>query len=598
MTDSSPSISAPSSSRSVDDVFPDLRKLFDSSKASIQLIEEDDYLIDSSFRESYQRYNANTARYVRLEFHSYSVSFWRSEGAAVVVASLPFRKIPDTVPYYRALLRYYDCLCNCLQNCSLSLTTRKRLNDYLESARKSFDKAREDSDDGTGLRNLIESYSHLLPEFEGEIRALYNEFSESDAATAAKRILRFMLDYTYWEGGKSLARKNDFYFSPILALLGIAQASGEIYGPIVRDFSDDYSLCEAARHLKPAHTHDDGNQRISDEPAERLKTGANIMIYGAPGTGKSWFIENELYKNAKLTRTVFHPEYSYFDFVGSYKPVPAYVETDARILDSSAVVSGIPGMPSIDYRFVPGPFVDAVVDAYEHPLREDCLVIEEINRASAAAVFGDMFQLLDRNSEHESDYAIKPQPELAKYLRSIGHDELASAFLIPSNLSIVATMNNADLGVTYLDTAFKRRWSFTYIPVELNKNTALYNEVAYNGSSFPLLRILGAINEKLRGLRINEDRWVGPFFVAPQEIETRGTKEALKKIVMYLWDDVFRNDRAAFFDPKTSSLSAVERTLDEGDPLLIVETIDSMAADDDSGAAVEETDSQEDTLEA
>lgn len=545
--------------------FPVLDELFAACKRNVAAVDDGDYLLDSSFRENYQRYNVNRGAYVNLNIFSFSAIIERSSGSVVVVASQPFREASEAVPYFNALDKYKRVLISCLNDCGYQ---KKREIDALLAEIKDPGYL-----DGSKLGVPYDKDGFLLS-FKKSIQERHQNYSAEEVGVAAGRVFKFMTDYGWWGGAKCLSR-DDYFLSPILSILGKAAASSEIYAFIVRDYAADDALYKSSRNLALVDRVKSESQWSAQDSPERLKTGANIMIYGAPGTGKSWFIKHELYKNAVLKRTVFHPEYSYFDFVGTYKPVPVYIATENRILSSDGADAPLPGSPAINYGFVPGPFVDAVIDAFDDPTTEYCLVIEEINRASAAAVFGDMFQLLDRQENRQSEFTITPQADLATYLRSTGHEELASSFYIPSNLSIAATMNNADLGVTYLDTAFKRRWSFTYIPIDLAKNSNLQEHVSYNGATYSLLEVITAINDKLYSLRINEDRWIGPYFVSPQEVRARGVKEALKKIAMYLWDDVFRNDRSRFFDPVLDSLSAVERAIDDGDPLLLEELLNS-----------------------
>lgn len=293
-----------------------------------------------------------------------------------------------------------------------------------------------------------------------------------------------------------------------------------------------------------------------EHPSQVLE--GNILIYGAPGTGKSHDLEEFAKHDGKhVIRTVFHSEYSYFDFVGSYKPAPLYKVLDSNGQNSSSTYESKGGVkkeigePVIDYQFVPGPFTVALVNALTHPKWDVCLIIEEINRANAAAVFGDIFQLLDRkNGTGESVYAITPQPELADYLHSLGLIEAARRLRIPKNLTLAATMNNADQGVTYIDSAFKRRWRFDYKPINLRNNTLLGKTlVQYAGEEFNLLSILEAINARLSGKFARpEDRLIGPFFITDDIAQKEpnpqsGRCAALDKVGMYLYDDVLRNFR-------------------------------------------------------
>ena len=268
----------------------------------------------------------------------------------------------------------------------------------------------------------------------------------------------------------------------------------------------------------------------------------NYIAFGAPGTGKSYYFSDLIEKKGlfgdRYERVTFHPEYSYFDFVGSYKPVME--EKD--------------GVEQIVYRFEAGPFArvlkkalskDSIINDVPH-----LLMIEEINRARVAAVFGDMFQLLDRNEKGESEYPISPARDLLTYLTTINEDgeavELRNGKIyIPSNMYIWATMNSADQGVYPMDTAFKRRWSFKYVDIDnredvLESGSALHKE--WN-------EIRKEINGLLQKTGINEDKQMGAFFVSLNELQDDASfVSAFKsKVIMYLYEDAARHKRMAVF---------------------------------------------------
>jgi 5-methylcytosine-specific restriction enzyme B len=196
------------------------------------------------------------------------------------------------------------------------------------------------------------------------------------------------------------------------------------------------------------------------------KRGINLILYGAPGTGKSYEI-NKRYPNNRI-RVTFHPEYSYHDFIGSYKPLPLYKskEESYQLYTYEGKEINV-GEPIIDYQFVPGPFTLALKKALLNEHENITLVIEELNRANAPSVFGDIFQLLDRDNTGKSEYSIKPSSELYSYLKK-DINWLQDEIYIPHNMNIVATMNSADQGVYVLDSAFKRRWNFEYMPIHLD----------------------------------------------------------------------------------------------------------------------------------
>ena len=207
----------------------------------------------------------------------------------------------------------------------------------------------------------------------------------------------------------------------------------------------------------------------------KMKLSYNLIVFGAPGTGKSHYLDDLCGKKkkdvigdsdsdesyfARCERVTFYPTYSYAQFVGSYKPVMKDVDKDG--FEVSPEKKGAPTRKVIGYEFVPGPFLQILKEALLNEEKNYLLIIEEINRANAAAVFGDVFQLLDRNDDGESEYSITPSREMSEYLErksSDGKDDVAkdvdSKLWIPSNLYIWATMNSADQGVFPLDTAFK-----------------------------------------------------------------------------------------------------------------------------------------------
>jgi hypothetical protein len=268
----------------------------------------------------------------------------------------------------------------------------------------------------------------------------------------------------------------------------------------------------------------------------RFEGATNTIFYGAPGTGKSYKIHTEECKDAEKVVTVFHPDTQYNDFVGALKP---------------KMEMGNDGISVVTYQFRPGPFTNALVKAKSHPDKHICLVIEEINRAPAAAVFGELFQLLDRDSNGKSTYKIDASdPDMLMHinnqLRSVGIPELLQ-LEIPANLSLLATMNSSDQAVMPMDAAFKRRWSFQYIEINFNKKAVPNSDFCitttngqYNISWPDFAQI---INATLIDSRVAEDRLLGPFFLNKDEIkDIKTAKNTLNgKLFVYLWDDVLRH---------------------------------------------------------
>lgn len=287
----------------------------------------------------------------------------------------------------------------------------------------------------------------------------------------------------------------------------------------------------------------------------------NRIIFGAPGTGKSYGLELDRKKilqedenNPKIhigdyERVTFHPDYTYSQFVGTYKPV-----SEGR---------------EIYYKFVPGPFMRIFVKAIENGKTDNpqpyVLLVEEINRAPVAAVFGDIFQLLDRDDDGASQYEIEASEDIRRYLADeLGGDpDNYEKIKIPDNMFIWATMNSADQGVFPMDTAFKRRWDFTYLGVDENDEDIRGKYVVVGDSAKEQQRIewnslRKAINEWLAKEKINEDKQLGPYFISRSivvpadggnEIDSGKFNETFKnKVLMYLFEDAARQRRERLFE--------------------------------------------------
>lgn len=264
--------------------------------------------------------------------------------------------------------------------------------------------------------------------------------------------------------------------------------------------------------------------------SREFKGKRNLIYFGAPGTGKSYNLnldKDDLLKNNEnnYERVTFHPDYSYANFVGTYKPVP-----DGK---------------DITYRYVPGPFMRILKKALNNPNNPFLLIIEEINRANVAAVFGDVFQLLDRNHENESEYSIDASEDMKTYLNQ---DKIK----IPQNLFIWATMNSADQGVFPMDTAFKRRWDFKYFSINNKEYLIEDTHVIINDKMLKWNALRKRINDELLSYNINEDKLIGPFFAFNEyhnkEIPIQTFKDIFKnKIIMYLFEDAARSRRNQLF---------------------------------------------------
>ena len=297
----------------------------------------------------------------------------------------------------------------------------------------------------------------------------------------------------------------------------------------------------------------------------RNNGGVNELYYGVPGSGKSSKINKKL-KNvdeSNKERILFHPDYTYSDFVGQILP---QIEND-----------------QILYKFTPGPFTEIVEKAFHDPKNDYYLIIEEINRGNAPAIFGDIFQLLDRlddsNSVDEegyaigtSEFAITNSDIASSIYRKNEFDVYGNKFRIPSNLSIFATMNTSDQNVFALDTAFQRRWDMILVKNEIDdKKNVLFRNLTILDTGIPWKTFCCEINEKIIKENINlsstEDKRLGTYFIKSKDFvcnkddfgdDNNRYKEVLKeksqkfseKVLKYLWDDAFKFSRDKIFNTK------------------------------------------------
>lgn len=289
------------------------------------------------------------------------------------------------------------------------------------------------------------------------------------------------------------------------------------------------------------------------------------IFYGAPGTGKSFTINQEI-KGEDVIRTTFHPDSDYSSFVGAYKPTTR--EITMRDLSGHPVIehAQILTEEKIVYEFVPQAFLQAYIAAWEkyakcdegNPQRQ-FLVIEEINRGNCAQIFGDLFQLLDRNDRGFSDYPVKADTDMKRYVAKAlkglsipqagainslygGRDVVSEVLegnilLLPSNLFIWATMNTSDQSLFPIDSAFKRRWDWSYMPISDAKKGYVI-DVA--GSRYDWWQFLEEINKKIESTTNSEDKKLGYFFCKAHG-GVISAETFVGKVVFYLWNDVFKD---------------------------------------------------------
>jgi hypothetical protein len=309
-----------------------------------------------------------------------------------------------------------------------------------------------------------------------------------------------------------------------------------------------------------------------------------LIAMGCPGSGKSFELKRMATVDKEfLIRTTFHQELSYGDFVGAYKPVPLYLFTGQTLYDadhteimnkdSNGIQDRRAGkVPLVMYDYRPGPFINALLKAALNPERSVVLLIEEINRANPAAVFGDILQLLDRGDDGWSEYPIEPSDDLKSFLigkLTAKYPDDASAMAhnlrLPPNLYIWGTMNRADESVNYIDSAILRRWSLLYLPYDTPSE---YGDVllSVNGETTSWDSFRKKINDKLASTieGIEDDKFIGPYFLKKSEIDD--PNRVFSKLITYLWHDVVPMERDQIFDGK--SLSLIYQKWMAGKPVL------------------------------
>lgn len=338
------------------------------------------------------------------------------------------------------------------------------------------------------------------------------------------------------------------------------------------------------------------SETVNYDEVPRIDKGTNVLLYGVPGSGKSWTIEHEYCKPGTVVeRLVFHPDYTNADFIGQILPVVDPVDK------------------MVTYEFTPGPFTNILKEAYNDPSKSYVLIIEEINRGNAPAIFGDVFQLLDRTVETKvidgisypkgtSEYGITNE-NIAKVVYEDGKHKVR----IPSNLSILGTMNTSDQNVFTLDTAFQRRWNMRLIENNFNNVRGSLANAEILDTKVTWKKFCETVNTIIIGNRAKmasaEDKRLGVYFVHEQDLafdsralptgnfmttydelndlvrhELLGTLDETKKarleemrdailhnrlfpekVIKYLWDDAFKFNPEAIFD--TENMDSLEKVI-------------------------------------
>ena len=328
------------------------------------------------------------------------------------------------------------------------------------------------------------------------------------------------------------------------------------------------------------------NGNLEESPVKDVtraddKLPRQVIYYGAPGTGKSFTID-DITDDDNSVRTTFHPDSDYASFVGAYKPTMENVPINSIYGESVQFATGKNGHPGTEkkivYKYVPQAFLKAYVAAWSNLDKPYFLIIEEINRGNCAQIFGDLFQLLDRNNAGSSSYAIHADEDITQFLSSdtkgfanlseeqknfirdfklqkdngkiqaIGKDILdGKLLLLPPNLYIWATMNTSDQSLFPIDSAFKRRWNWKYMPIEYNpldKNTQQPIDWKFQigDNLYSWGQFLSVMNPEILTLTESSDKQMGYFFAKADNATGIISEDVfLNKVLFYLWTDVFKD---------------------------------------------------------
>ena len=314
-------------------------------------------------------------------------------------------------------------------------------------------------------------------------------------------------------------------------------------------------------------------KEIFSNEAKKVKLPSNLTLqqiyYGAPGTGKSKTIK-DLTFGESVIRTTFHPDSDYASFVGTYKPITEEVDLrdcyGKKVIDEET--NEVVKEERIAYKFIPQAFLEAYVKAWKKlgSSKKQYLIIEEINRGNCAQIFGDLFQLLDRNEYGFSDYPIVADKDMQKYLEKefagweiTNKDEINQLYgeanmvnlimkgerlVLPSNLYIWATMNTSDQSLFPIDSAFKRRWDWKYVPIREGRdketNAPLNWYINTGDKQYKWWSFISKVNELIGSLTNSEDKKLGYFFCKAKDGEIDADL-FVSKVIFYLWNDVFKD---------------------------------------------------------
>lgn len=411
-----------------------------------------------------------------------------------------------------------------------------------------------------------QKYQELFKSFVGDKNKSLEFVDALDVDKDGKECLAmFLSDYGWWKGGKGIER-NDFFYSPILASARLVNQSQAYVAEICKFLVENPPALEILNN--EINTNHSTTLSASILPLQQI-------YYGAPGTGKSHTI-NELTEGESVIRTTFHPDSDYSTFVGAYKPTMGLLPICDELGQPMKIGSTVLHKEQIIYEFVDQAFLQAYVQAWKFyaensdTAKKQYLIIEEINRGNCAQIFGDLFQLLDRNDSGFSVYPINADKDMKKQLakafkkdgvtitipnadkinalykeKNIVSKVLSGEILVlPNNLYIWATMNTSDQSLFPIDSAFKRRWEWQYMPIGKGydeNGQEIKWTIEGATKKFSWWSFLEKINAQIGEATQSEDKKLGFFFCKA----TDGVISAEKfvgKVIFYLWNDVFKNN--------------------------------------------------------
>ena len=306
---------------------------------------------------------------------------------------------------------------------------------------------------------------------------------------------------------------------------------------------------------------EDGLEDIALSSSESYdEFSRQIIYYGAPGTGKSHSVKCEIKaweEKGRVVRTTFHPDSDYSTFVGAYKPTTESVQR-YDIYNKPMTKDGQPVMEQIiTYEFVAQAFLQAYIDAWKNREEPEFLIIEEINRGNCAQIFGDLFQLLDRGDDGYSEYSVRADKDLQKHLTNAFADVVLDDYpkvksgevlILPKNLYLRATMNTSDQSLFPIDSAFKRRWDWKYVPIAKGNDNGVELDwvIAIDSEKYDWWAFIETVNKHIFGTTNSEDKQLG-FFFCKAKGNIIDAETFVGKVIFYLWNDVFKD--YGFDDP-------------------------------------------------